>query len=77
MLQIMVNPGVELGNPATVDLSTLRVYCLFDEGGSPLVTVRRASFYPTAGMAQRDAHTGQECVPVRLSLSVCLSLCVS
>ena len=37
MLQVLVNPTVELGDPARVNLGALRVFSVEDEGGSPLV----------------------------------------
>ena len=40
MLKVIVNPGVELGDPSKVNLSNLRVYSLMDLRGAPLVQVR-------------------------------------
>jgi len=40
MLKVMANPTVELGDPAAVHLSKLRI-CSVDDIDSPLVQVRR------------------------------------
>ena len=56
MLKVIVNPGVELGDPSKVNLSNLRVYSLMDLRGAPLVQVRLRRKFANAGWGTRASR---------------------